>query len=296
MISAPVYFALGIAAAVVGLLPWLVAGLRLPLQYLWATEVLPAAMPIALLPFSQYAITLIVGMLVTGAALAGAIARLTRTRRTRFGLPALAAGVVLLQLVATVQSAVVVSGGLLVTRAAGQYLVALTAGTVASILLGLALLLLVARAPAPGVVIAMGIIALALGQWLESLALPFGVPATDWRIAVLGALRWVPGIVVGIAVGVGGFRTAGRIAAAVTAGVVLWAGPALITAITSAAGTRVLLPYPAEMAEYGAQVFVSALGLQNGASSTLLLAVVVTVITLAARWALQRRRLATTER
>ena len=40
--------------------------------------------------------------------------------------------------------------------------------------------------------------------------------------------------------------------------VLLWVVPALTTAISSAAGTRVLARYPAEMASFGAQVFTQA--------------------------------------
>lgn len=53
-IGTPTYLALGAAAAIVGLIPWIITGMRLPLQNLWATDTRPADMPLALLPFSQY--------------------------------------------------------------------------------------------------------------------------------------------------------------------------------------------------------------------------------------------------
>jgi hypothetical protein len=61
------WLGIGAASAVVGLLPWIITGMRLPLQNLWGTNTLPEAMPIGLLPFNQYAIPLIAGILVVGA-------------------------------------------------------------------------------------------------------------------------------------------------------------------------------------------------------------------------------------
>jgi hypothetical protein len=66
-----------VVAALVGLLPWLITGIRRPLQNLRATSTSPESMPVALLPFSQYALTLIVGLIVTGSAIAGVVARAT---------------------------------------------------------------------------------------------------------------------------------------------------------------------------------------------------------------------------
>lgn len=42
----------GAAAAVLGLLPWIVTGMRLPLQNLWAADTAPDQMPVAFLPMS----------------------------------------------------------------------------------------------------------------------------------------------------------------------------------------------------------------------------------------------------
>ena len=41
---------IGVLAGLLGLAPWLVSGAQLPLQNLWAKEVLPAQMPVSLLP------------------------------------------------------------------------------------------------------------------------------------------------------------------------------------------------------------------------------------------------------
>ncbi|MDJ0378729.1 hypothetical protein [Cryobacterium sp. PH31-L1] len=156
------YLVVGMLAAIVGLLPWLVTGMHLPIQNLWAADSVPEDMPIALLPFSQYTITLVVAVVVTGSAL---------------------------------------------------------------------------------------------------------------------AVAWC------------GLASGGRVAGAIVSFLALWIGPTLFTAVSAAAGTRVLAAYPAEMRDYGVQVFFSALGGKGGSIALLIPAVIVMVLGLAVRRALRRRRL-----
>ncbi len=99
-------------AAIIGLLPWMVTGMRLPIQNLWALDVPPEGMPITLLPFSQYTITLIVAVLVTGSAIAGGLLRLTGAQHPRFAFVATPVGVLIVQVVAIVQTVSIVAGGL----------------------------------------------------------------------------------------------------------------------------------------------------------------------------------------
>jgi hypothetical protein len=93
---------IGVAAAVVALLPWLVTGVRLPLQNLWAVQTLPEDMPIALLPFSQYAVVQIFSLLVVGYGAAGIVVRALRTRLPRRAVLTVGAGALSVHLVATV--------------------------------------------------------------------------------------------------------------------------------------------------------------------------------------------------
>lgn len=74
----------GMAAGVLGLLPWLITGMRLPRPELWAAETPHDEMPIVLLPFSQYELILLIVVLVIGSAVAGLLARATRTRTGRW--------------------------------------------------------------------------------------------------------------------------------------------------------------------------------------------------------------------
>lgn len=290
LVGPVLYLLVGVASAILGLLPWLITGMRLPLQNLWALNTLPAEMPVALLPFSQYQLTVIVGVIVTGSAIAGVVARATRAQHPRFALMAIVVGVVAVQAIATVQTAVTLSNGLRNTTVADIYLAALVAGTVATILLGLAVLLLIALAPSAGAVIAISIAAIVFTDWLNALVHPVGVVATAPAMALLGGTRWVPAVIVGLAVVWCGLGTIGRVLAAMTGLLVLWIGPALGTAVTSAAGSRVLAANPAEMVDYGRQVFVSALGSPGGSLSLLIAAVIVMILGLAVRWAIRRRR------
>jgi hypothetical protein len=90
----------GMASVVVGLSPWLVSGGRLPLQNLGAAGAAPDEMPFVLLPFSQYALTLIVAVIVIGSALAGGIVRVARRRRPGLSATPAVVGVLLIQVAA----------------------------------------------------------------------------------------------------------------------------------------------------------------------------------------------------
>ncbi|KGJ79734.1 hypothetical protein GY21_04220 [Cryobacterium roopkundense] len=281
---------MGVASAVVGLLPWILTGMRLPLQNLWGTDTLPAEMPIALLPFSQYSITLIAGIIVVGAAIAGVVARSTRARQGRFGLAALTAGVLVTQVIATVQAAVVVGNGLRPGRESLIYLVAVVSVATASFVVGALVLVLIARMPRAGALIGLGIAAVAVGWWLGALVVHRPGLVTETQTALLGLLRWVPAILCGVAIGWCGVNTVGRVVAAVTALASAVIGPAIATAVSSATGTRVLARYPAEMLEYGVQVFQQVLGISELTLRPILTAIIVAAAVLAFKAVLRRRR------
>lgn len=281
---------IGVGSATLGLLPWLITGMRLPLQNLWATDAAPDRYPFVLLPFSQYAITLIAAIVVTGAAIAGLTARATRARLPRFGTAAIVIGVLAVQVVATVQTAAVVRGGLQQRGESALYLTALVAGTSLAIVTGVLVMLLIARAPRAGAVIGLSIAAVASGPWINALVVPFGTAGTTEVAWLLDLTRWLPPVLVGAAIAWGGVDTVGRVFAAVFGLLVLWIVPALITAIASAAGTRVLARDPAAMLEYGADVFGMALTIPSLALPPLIAAAAVAVIGLVARTVVTRRR------
>ncbi|MRX42720.1 hypothetical protein [Agromyces kandeliae] len=281
---------IGAAAAVIGLLPWLLDGMRLPLQNLWATDALPEDYPLALLPFSQYFLTRIAALLIVGAAVAGITARATRPRQRRFGVAWILVGLLAVQATSIVQTTTVVRGGLQERFESDLYVAALVAVAVLANLIGVGVLVLVAAAPRAGAVIGLSVAAVLSSSWLGGLLLPdpaVGGPAAE---PVLFALRWLPAVLVGAAIAWGGIGTVGRVLAALVALTVLWIGPALVTAVSSAAGSRVLARRPDEMIEYASGVFRSATTLPEIVAPPLVVAVVVAVIGLVGRLVMRRRR------
>ncbi|MFF2271778.1 hypothetical protein ACFVTX_05875 [Agromyces sp. NPDC058136] len=252
------FILIGVAAAVVGLLPWLLTGMRLPLQNLWAADTMPDDMPLVLLPLSQYELSTIASLLVIGGAVAGIAARALRPRTPRGGFALLGFGLLLVQVVAVAQPAIVVGAGLRDDLWSGVYLAAVLAVAVLALLVATLVFWLVARAPRAGAVIGLSIAAVLAAGWLHLLLAPdpvfTGEPTWLWA-----AVRWVPAVLVGTAIAWGGVGTAGRVVAAVASLAILWVGPALITAVSAAAGSRVLAREPVEMLDYAARVFGMAL-------------------------------------
>ena len=244
-------YVIGLAAAVVGLLPWLITGIRLPLQHLWATPSLPEEMPLALLPFSQYAVVEIPALLVVGGAVAGAVARW----RIPSGLGSVAVGLLAVQVFAVVQTAVTVSAGLAPRTESTTYLVGLVALSGVSVAVAVGTMVLIARAPRAGVLVGVTAVALLLGTWVGALvAGPFGVPS-DAAMVVIRQTRWVAPVLIGGAIAWAGLRTVGRAVAALGSLLALWLVPPLLTAVTSAVGSRILAGHLADMLEYGVGVF-----------------------------------------
>jgi hypothetical protein len=133
--------------------------------------------------------------------------------------------------------------------------------------------------------------ALAADWWIHAFFPPVGiVPVTVDYSAALQVLRWVPPVLVGAAIAWGGVRTTGRIIAAVVGILLLWVVPPLATAVTSAVGTRVMLPYPLEMLDYGWGVFRMALLMPELALPPVVVAVVVAGLGVGLREVVSRRR------
>lgn len=239
---------IGVAAAVVALLPWLATGARLPLQNLWADPTLPGDMPRALLPFGQYAVALILSLIVIGYGAAGIAVRALRTRLPDRAVLAAGSGAVAVHVVAAAQSATTVASGLQDRTTSTFYLAAVLAVVAGAVLAGLLALRLLAAPPRAGAVIGLSLVALVSGSWLAELLISLGAGsdglAPSWLNVVV---RWVPAVLVGAAIAWGGVGTRGRALAAAASLLLLWIVPAAITAVTSAAGSRVLLPYPSEI-------------------------------------------------
>ena len=280
---------IGVAAAVIGLLPWLATGMRLPLQNLWnATD--PDAMPMVLLPFSQYYLTTLFGLIVTGSVAAGVAARALRARMPRGGLLLVVCGALTIQIIAVVQTTFVVQAGLQEGWESTLYVVAIVAVCVLSVLLGAGVLVLVAGAPRAGALIGLTIGAIAVGDWLSAWLRPFQITAGEAVYTLSAVLQWVPAILVGVAIAWTGLRSVGRVIAALASLALLWIAPALITGVSAAAGTRVLARHPAEMLDYAWGVFGMALFVPEIALRPIATAVVVAAAGLGVSWLIRRAR------
>ncbi|WIB65089.1 hypothetical protein [Curtobacterium sp. MCBD17_040] len=259
--------AVGAGSAAVGLLPWIITGMRLPLQNLWASDVTsPHQMPIALLPFSQYDVALMASMLVGGGALAGVLFRAVRVPRTIGTVLAALIGVFALDLVAVVESAVVTGVGL--RRPTGYvatfvtpeqvYLFGLVVIALSATVVALVACSLVVAVPAPGPVIGIALAAATLTDWADALVVrPTTAPPT-WSADLLSVSHLLPGLAVGVAVGSFWQRPFGRqIVGAVVAFGLAWIGPTSIAALTGALGSRALLTVPSEFADFAVLLFTT---------------------------------------
>jgi hypothetical protein len=270
----------GAGAGVLSLLPWLLTGLQLPLQNIWADDVLPDQMPRALLPFSQYAITLLFGMLVWGAAVAGLLVRRGPVEsRTRAAIVS-ALGFLAVVGTATVQTAMVMSDGLPAgDRRSDLYFGGVLAVIIGSVVVGVAVLALLARAPRAAASVGATMAALAAGIWLNALIVPpFGDVASDVQVAVLGYTRWVPAVLVGAALIWCGTGGAGKAVAWLVDVLLLWTVPAGFTAVSFAAGSRVLAGDPEAMLDAARDVFVQAAGPAGTSLQYVAVALVIAIV------------------
>ncbi|WP_167138894.1 hypothetical protein [Diaminobutyricimonas sp. TR449] len=229
-------FVIGVIAALIGMLPWLVTGMRLPLEKLWGNSASAAATPEAVLPFSQSMLTLIIGLIVTGSAIAGVAARATRARHARHGLRAVVLGVIFVQIIVAAQATAVVMNGLEGSTWAGGYLASMIAVTVVSVLIGILVLLLIASSPVPGAMIGLSVAAIGAGIWVNALVAPFGIIPDEATSSRLYNVQWIPALIVGVASAWGGFRTVGRVSAAVAALLILWIAPAVLVVVRAVTG------------------------------------------------------------
>jgi len=273
-------FLLGALAAAVGLIPWLITGMRLPLQNLWATQTLD--MPIALLPFSQYELTTIAAMLVVGSAVAGLLVRTMRGWMPRAD--ALIVGVATVQLVALAQTSFVVRAGLQRGTEATLYFAAVFTWSALSFVVGLVALWLIVRGPRAGAVIGFTLGAVAVGPWLRALIIPFGtITPSPLQLWAAGAVGWVAAVLVGAAIAWCGLATRGRIAAAIGSLLILALVPIAVEAVAGAAGMRVYAHDPVRLVEVARLIFSTELGTPALSVQPVLLAVAVAAVGLVAR-------------
>jgi hypothetical protein len=280
---------IGIAATVLGLVPWIVTGMRLPLQNLWAQPTAPEQMPVALIPFSQYTVSTVLGLVTTAWAAGGLAVRSLRGRLPHGAGPVVGAVILVLQVAATVQTAKVVAPNLTERTASTVYLAACVAVVAVAAIGGLIVFALVTARPRAAAVPGWALAALAIGSWAATFLVPSGSTPGGVRYWLLTeVVRWVPALIVGVAIGWAGVGTGGRIVAALAALIVLWVGPAVLTAVSASVGSRVLLAYPRELVETAVAVLRAALVSPAIVLPPLAVAVVVAAVGLGGRRLLHR--------
>ncbi|MDQ0646557.1 hypothetical protein QFZ53_000753 [Microbacterium natoriense] len=246
-------FAIGVAGGFLGLLPWLLTGLRLPLQNLWATATMPDEMPLALLPVSQYYATQIFALLLLGGVFAGLAVHIVGSRRALAAWPA-ALGVMLLHVIAIVQSFAVVGAGLRDGSDSTVYLVGLLGGAVASALCAQLGFLMTSRRSVGVAAFGVALAAAPFATWASTLIVAF--TGEVFPPAFLPEfVRWLPGVVVGAALIWCGVRPFWRLVVWAVSLLALWIMPALFTAIMYSLGSRVMLGDFPEMLAASVQLF-----------------------------------------
>ena len=272
-----VALAIGLAAGLLGLAPWLITGALLPLQNLWGAQVMPAQMPLALLPLSQYDSTTLVALMVMGGASAGFAVRCWSPARRFLATGCAAGAVAAVQIAAAAQAFTVLAGGLAPGQRSSLYLAGMLAGVVAAIAAGVVSLLLLAARSTALAALGVGLVAVPVVSWLAAGA---GEVAGVGNVPALlnMAWRWLPALLIGVALAWCGLRPAVRALVWLVDLGLLWVVPAIFTAVSSTLGTRVLAGDLPAMAAMGKQVFASALGPAGGAGPTIVLALAIAVI------------------
>ena len=272
-----VALAIGLAAGLLGLAPWLITGARLPLQNLWGAQVMPAQMPLALLPLSQYESTTLVALMVTGGASAGFAVRCWSPARRLLVTWCAAGAVATVQVASAAQAFTVLGSGLAPGQRSSLYLAGMLAGVAAAVAAGLVSLLLLAARSTALAALGVGLVAVPLVSWLTA---GVGAMAGVGNVPVLLTMtwRWLPAVLVGVALAWCGLRPAVRALVWLADLGLLWVVPAIFSAVSSTLGTRVLAGDLPAMAAMGIKVFTSALGPAGGAGPTILLALAIAVI------------------
>jgi hypothetical protein len=238
---------------------------------------------------------LLVAILWIGAAIAGIVGRAVPTRHPVLAWVALAGGVLLVQAIAIVQTAVTVMKGLRPGSDSATYLGALVGLSVGGMLLGIAVTVLIARAPKGGALLGMAAAAIAFGPWLSGLFFPItGITTASPLTSVLSeVVRFAPAVAIGAAIAWCGIQTVGRVIAAILSLLLLWVGPTVLTAVSAALGSRILAHYPSEMLDYAVQVFRSAILMPELWAPVVGLAVVIAAVWIVGVRTVRRRSVAT---
>lgn len=282
---------IGMGAVLVSLLPWIVQGMRLPLQNLWNTQTLPGDMPLTVLPLSQYQLLTLIAIQLTAGVLAGLVLHWWHPEQRTSARAGVLLGVVAAQLLGAAQSLLTLNRGLSEGRLATAYQLGLTALLGGSIVIAAVAVILLSARSQPVAALGLGMGAVLLGGWVS-----FAVSASVGAYGVLGStalsvLSWVPAVLAGVALVWAGRRLPAVIGVWLVTLLLLWLLPAFFTGIQYALGQRLTVD-PAELWDMFSSVFAQAL--QHGLGGRrVLLAALIGVVGLALRALIGRTRPAT---
>lgn len=246
---------------VVGALPFLLTGLRLPPQNLWHTSQPPETMPLVALPFNQYFIAFLVAITVIGGVAAALTGMASPSDERGPAVRAALGGGALAAVVSLSQTGIVVWSGLERSGRATVYFGAIVAVIVLGSVLGLVVGHAVVRGRPGTRAVAIAFVSVLLNWWLGMILLVQRSIGSELWQAVDNAIPWVTAVVAGIGLAFCPPRSRRAAGAWVMALVVLWVGPALIAALGYVAGSRAMLAHtpPREWLEAGWDVFRAAL-------------------------------------
>lgn len=280
---------LGLLAGVLGLAPWLISGAKLPLQNMWESEARPEHMPLALLPLSQYELTTIVALVTVGGAAAGLAVRIWLPEHRRLATWCAVGGVLVVQIVAAVQSFTVLNQGLASGQMASIYFFGLLAGVILSLAASVEAVLLFASTSRVATTLGVGLMAIPFTSWV-----------VEWVVGLVGYINvppvvstmahWLPAILVGLALAWCGLRPGWRAVVWLVNLALLWFVPALFISVNYVLGSRVLAGDLEEMLLMSRQILTATLGPQGGAVPLVLLALVIGVVGVGVREVAARRR------
>jgi hypothetical protein len=246
-------------------------------------------MPVSFLPLSQYELTVIVALLTVGGAAAGLAVRIWSPARWRLAVWCSAAGLLAVQSTATIQSFVVLKGGLESGTMASLYVAGLLAGVTASLAAALVAVLLLSSKSRTLVALGVGLAALPFASWVVEWVVGF-VGQVNVPVAAPSMARWIPAILVGCALAWCGLRSVPRVAVWIANLALLWVVPALFTSVSYVLGTRVVAGDLQEMLLMSRQILAATLGPDGGALSTVLMALVIALAGLSVRSIAAHRR------
>lgn len=230
------YVLAGVAAVIAALVPWIRTGMAIPLQDLWSRPSAPAEAPSMFLPLNQYYLMTLAGLVLTAGAIGGLVARGAPPEHRRRSGDLSALGLVLALAGCAVQSGLAYSSMRPKSDGVAVSLVLLLVWVVLCSAGAVVLLLLLARSTRAGASVASAIAAPAVGVWVSALTAPELVSST--AVVSSGDLRWLPAVLVGLALAWCGLRTGGRVAAWAMSLVLLWVVPAVLMAIGAAASSQ----------------------------------------------------------